>query len=145
MKSLADQAAKSQSISQGTLMEVYEYLLDLDRDVVRDIITIDFCNTVDNCVKRAEISQLIILCAVKQFEAESDLGENIMKKKKKKNRFCFWRNWAKLKAKVDKKQRNVKTWRRLCNVVFMTAFVSVLILSVTCYARNQEDSRWSYG
>ncbi|KAG2327274.1 hypothetical protein Bca52824_010002 [Brassica carinata] len=52
---------------------------------------------------------------------------------------------GKLKAKVDKKQRNVKTWRRLCNVVFMTAFVSVLILSVTCYARNQEDSRWSYG
>ena len=38
VKSLADQAAKSQSISQGTLMEVYEFLLYRNRDVVRDII-----------------------------------------------------------------------------------------------------------
>ena len=78
-------------------MEVYEFMLDLNRDVVKEIIesredvrnnkdltslvdvyfkntskTLDFCNTVQNCVKIAENSRLIIRYAVKQFEAESE-------------------------------------------------------------------------
>ncbi|KAL0721677.1 hypothetical protein Bca4012_036276 [Brassica carinata] len=107
MKLLADQA-KAQSISQGSLVEVYEFMLDLNRDVVREIIesredvrknkdltslvdvyfkntskTLDFCNTVQNCVKVAENSRLIIRYAVKQFEAESVDAENIQSKKNK--------------------------------------------------------------
>ncbi|CAH8332723.1 unnamed protein product [Eruca vesicaria subsp. sativa] len=186
MKLLTDQAAKSgQSISQVSLMDVYEFLLDLNRDVVKEIVesredvrknkdltslvdvyfkntskTLDFCNTVQNCVKRAEESRLIIRYAVEKFEAES-----VNTKKKKKyaktmeelNKFkakgdpfdgefltqyksfyeeqvLLLEELSKLKAKLDKKQRNVKIWRRLSNVVFITAFVSVLLLSVAAAA-----------
>ncbi|KAG2265120.1 hypothetical protein Bca52824_072199 [Brassica carinata] len=39
-----------------------------------------------------------------------------------------------LKAKLDKKQRNLEIWRKLSNVVFATAFVSILVLSVVAAA-----------
>ncbi|CAH8332726.1 unnamed protein product [Eruca vesicaria subsp. sativa] len=185
LKSLAEQGAKSgQSISQGSLMKVYEFLLDLNGDVVKEIIdskedikknkdlsclvgvyfkstskTLEFCKTVDNCVKRAEISQLIIRYAVKQFEAESgDVGENTKKKYAKTleelNKFkamgdpfdgefltqyessfyeeqdLLLEELSKLRAKLDKKQRNLKTWKRLSYVVYITALVSVLLLSM---------------
>ncbi|KAF8051214.1 hypothetical protein N665_1776s0003 [Sinapis alba] len=179
IKSLADQA-NSQSISQVSLMDVYESLLDLNRDAVRKIIdskedvrknkdltslTLDFCNTIQNCVKRAENSQRIIRYAVNQFEAESVVDdENIVQKNKKyaktleelnkfkamgdpfdgefltqydalyKQQVLLLKKLSKLKAKLDKKQRNVKTWSRLSNVVFITAFVSVLLLSVAAAA-----------
>ncbi|CAH8281075.1 unnamed protein product [Arabidopsis lyrata] len=101
--------AETQSLNLDSLMEVYGFLLELNQNAVRVIIesredvwknkdlkslvdiyfrstskTLDFCNTVENCVKRTEISQLIIRFAVKQFETESedtDLGENNKKKK----------------------------------------------------------------
>ncbi|CAH8332745.1 unnamed protein product [Eruca vesicaria subsp. sativa] len=190
MKSLAEQGDKSgESPSKVSLMEVYGFLLDLNGDVVRRIIdskedvstnkelsslvdvyfkitskTLDFCKTVDNCVKRAEISQLIIRYAVKNFEAESvdtdDLEQNIKKKKKyaktldELNKFkamgdpfdgefltqyesSFYEQQAllleelgKLKANLGKKQRNVKTWMRISNILFITAYVSIFILSV---------------
>ncbi|KAF2554310.1 hypothetical protein F2Q68_00035566 [Brassica cretica] len=185
MKLLADQA-KSQSISQGSLivMEVYEFMLDLNRDVVKEIIesredvrnnkdltslvdvyfkntskTLDFCNTVQNCVKIAENSRLIIRYAVKQFEAESEDAKRnkYAKTLEELNKFkavgdpfdgelltqyesvceeqdLLLEELGKLRAKLDKKQRNLKTWRRLSNVVFITAFVSVLLLSVAAAA-----------
>ncbi|KAG2327273.1 hypothetical protein Bca52824_010001 [Brassica carinata] len=185
MELLANQA-KSQSISQGSLIEVYEFMLDLNRDVVKEIIesredvrnnkdltslvdvyfknttkTLDFCNTVQNCVKIAENSRLIIRYAVKQLEAESVDTDNKKSKYAKTlaelNKFkamgdpfdkeflnqyesvceeqvLLLEELGKLKAKLDKKQRNLKIWRRLSNVVFITAFVSVLILSVTAAA-----------
>lgn len=101
--------AETQSLNLDSLMEVYGFLLELNQNAVRVIIesredvwknkdlkslvdiyfrstskTLDFCNTVENCVKRTEISQLIIRFAVKQFETESEdteLGENNKKKK----------------------------------------------------------------
>ncbi|CAA0412506.1 unnamed protein product [Arabidopsis thaliana] len=101
--------AETQSLNLDSLMEVYGFLLELNQNAVRVIIesredvwknkdlkslvdvyfkstskTLDFCNTVENCVKRTEISQLIIRFAVKQFEAESvdtDLGGDKKKKK----------------------------------------------------------------
>ncbi|KAL0721676.1 hypothetical protein Bca4012_036275 [Brassica carinata] len=188
IKSLADQA-NSQSISQASIMDAYETLFDLNRDAVMKIIdskedvrknkdlsslvhlyfknatkTLDFCNTIENCVKRAENSQRIIQYAVKQFEAESvvDDAENNKKNKYAKtleelNKFkamgdpfdgefltqyesvygeqvLFLEKLGKLKAKLDKKQRSLKIWRRLSNVVFITAFVSVLLLSVIAAA-----------
>ncbi|CAF1985869.1 unnamed protein product [Brassica oleracea var. botrytis] len=93
MKSLADQAAKSQSISQGTLMEVYEFPLDLNRDVF-----LTQCESVYE-------QQVLLL---------EELG--------------------KLKAKLDKKQRNVKIWRRL----------SKLVLSVETGARVNKIARKNY-
>uniref|UniRef100_A0A0D3D8F0 Uncharacterized protein n=1 Tax=Brassica oleracea var. oleracea TaxID=109376 RepID=A0A0D3D8F0_BRAOL len=188
MRSLAE----SQSISQGSLMEVYGYLLDLNRDVVSLIIesredvinnkylsslvdvyfkntskTLDFCNTVQNCVKKAEISKLIIRYAAKLFEAESvGIGENNNNNNNKNkyaktlaelNKFkamgdpfegefetqyesvyeqqvLLLEELRNLKAKLDKKQRNLEIWRKLSNVVFATAFVSILVLSVVAAA-----------
>ncbi|RID53875.1 hypothetical protein BRARA_G01241 [Brassica rapa] len=91
MKSLADQAAKSQSISQGTLMEVYEFLLYRNRDVVRDIIE-SHGDPFDGEF-------------LTQYEAVYE--EQVL----------LLEELCKLKAKLDKQQRNVKIWRRLSNVV----------------------------
>uniref|UniRef100_A0A1J3FAP6 UPF0496 protein n=1 Tax=Noccaea caerulescens TaxID=107243 RepID=A0A1J3FAP6_NOCCA len=187
IRSLAARA-ETQSLSLDSLMEVYGFLLELNQDAVRVIIesredvwknkdlkslvdvyfkstarTLEFCNTVENCVKRTEISQLLIRLAVKKFETESldtDLGVGGSKKKKKYaktleelNKFkamgdpfdgefvnqyesvyeqqvLLLEELRKQKVKLDKKQRNVKAWRRLSNVVFVIAFVSVLVLSV---------------
>lgn len=188
ISSLASQA-KTQSLSLESLMEVYKYLLELNQDTVRVIIeskeavlknndlkalvnvyfkstskTLDFCNTVQNCVKKAEISQLLIRFAVKQFETETvdtDLGGSKKKKYAKTleelNKFksmgdpfdaefvtqyesiydqqvLLLDELRKLKVKLDKKQRNVKTWRILSNVVFVTAFVAAFVLSVVAAA-----------
>ncbi|KAF3488681.1 hypothetical protein F2Q69_00055031 [Brassica cretica] len=149
MKSLANQAARSQSISQGTLMEVYEFPLDLNRDVISATPSIT--------------SQLIIRYAVKQFEAESVDTDNKKNKYAKtleelskfkamgdpfdgefltqcesvyEQQVLLLEELGKLKAKLDKKQRNVKIWRRLSSVVFITAFVSALILSVAAPAMS---------
>ncbi|KFK28345.1 hypothetical protein AALP_AA8G504100, partial [Arabis alpina] len=187
LNSLASRA-DAQSLSVDSLMEVYGFLLELSQDAVSVIIesredvwknkdlrslvdvyfkstskTLDFCNTVENCVKKTEISQLIIRFAVKQFEAE-DLEGNKKKNKYAKtleelNKFkamgdpfdgefvtpyesvyeeqvLLLEELRKLKVKLDKKQRNVKTWRILSNVVFATAFVSVLVLSVVAAAMS---------
>ncbi|CAH8332760.1 unnamed protein product [Eruca vesicaria subsp. sativa] len=186
INTLADQAAKSQSISQGSLMDAYECLLDLNRDVVMKIIdskedvrknkdlrslvhlyfknsskTLDLCNTIENCVKRAENSQRIIRQAVNQFEDES-VGAESKKNKYAKtleelNKFkamgdpfdgefltqyesvyeekvLLLNKLSKLRAKLDKKERNVKIWRRLSNIVFISAFASLLLLSVLAAA-----------
>ncbi|KAG7539491.1 hypothetical protein ISN44_As13g031320 [Arabidopsis suecica] len=188
ISSLAAQA-KTQSLNLESLMEVYGYLLELNQDTVRVIIeskedvlknnnlkalvdvyfkstskTLDFCNTVETCVKKAEISQLIIRFAVKQFETETvdtDLGESKKKKYAKTleelNKFkamgdpfdgefltqyesvyeqqvLLLDELRKLKVKLGKKQRNIKTWRILSNVVFVTAFVTVFVLSVVAAA-----------
>ncbi|WZZ04607.1 hypothetical protein YC2023_090528 [Brassica napus] len=77
MKSLADQAAKSQSISQGTLMEVYEFLLDLNRDIVRDII-----ESREHVRKNKDLTSLVdVYFKMKQFE-ESVYTDN------KKNKYA---------------------------------------------------------
>ncbi|KAL1204298.1 hypothetical protein V5N11_029496 [Cardamine amara subsp. amara] len=188
ISSLAAQA-KTQSLNLDSLMEVYGFLLELNQDAVRVIIesredvwknkdlkslvdvyfnstsrTLDFCNTVENCVKKTDISQLIIRFAVKQFETESvdTKVEGIKKEKYAKtleelNKFkamgdpfdgefvtqyksvyeqqvFLLKELRKLKAKLDKKHRNVKTWRILSNVVFVSTFVSVFVLSVVAAA-----------
>lgn len=182
---------ETQSLSLDSHMEVCGILLELSQDAVRVIIdskedvwknkqlkslvdvyfkstakTLDFFNTIENCVKRTEISRLIIRFAVKQFETESvdtDHGANKKKKYAKTleelNKFkamgdpfdgefvtqyksvyeeqvLLLEEFRKLKVKLDKKQRNAKIWRTLSNVVFATAYVSVLILSVVLAAMS---------
>ncbi|EOA12536.1 hypothetical protein CARUB_v10026516mg [Capsella rubella] len=181
-----DTQAKTRSINLESLMGVYGYLLELNQDTVRVIIqnkdavlknkdlkslvdiyfkstskTLDFCNTVQKCVKKAEISQLIIRFAVKQFETETDLGvgkknkyaktlEELNKFKSMGDPFdgefvtqyesiydeqiLLLDELRKVKEKLDKKQRNVKTWRIVSNVVFVTAFVAAFVLSVAAAA-----------
>ncbi|XP_019088309.1 PREDICTED: UPF0496 protein At5g66670-like isoform X1 [Camelina sativa] len=181
-----DAQAKTQSLNLESIMEVYGYLLELNQDTVRVIIeskeavlknkdlkdlvdvyfkstskTLDFCNTVQKCVKKAEISQLVIRLAVKQFETETDVREGKKKKYAKTleelNKFkslgdpfdgefltqyesiydeqiLLLDELRKLKVKLDKKQRNLKTWRIVSNVVFVTAFVAAFVLSVVAAA-----------
>ncbi|XP_010558093.1 PREDICTED: UPF0496 protein At5g66675-like isoform X2 [Tarenaya hassleriana] len=178
--------AESQSLSFDSLIDVSGCLLEMNQEVVRFIIesredvwenkelsslvnayfdstikTLDFCNAVENCVRRARVSQMIIQFAVKQFEMESldvDRGNNKYSKTLEElNKFkaagdpfdedfftlfesvyeqqiLLLDQLHKQKRKLDKKMKNIKTWRKVSNVVFMTAFVSVLIFSVVAAA-----------
>ncbi|KAF8101450.1 hypothetical protein N665_0205s0043 [Sinapis alba] len=184
--------AESRSLSFEALIEVSGCLLEMNQEVVRFIIesredvwdnkdltclvnayfdssikTLDFCNAVDNCVKRARIGQMIIQFAVKQFEMESSVkvktsadpgGTNkYAKTLEELNKFkasgdpfdgdffmlfesvyeqqvMLLEILHKQKRKLDKKLKNIKHWKKISNVVFVTAFVSVLIFSVVAAA-----------
>ncbi|CAH8348133.1 unnamed protein product [Eruca vesicaria subsp. sativa] len=182
--------AESRSLSCEALIEVSGCLLEMNQEVVKFIIesredvwdnkdltclvnayfdssikTLDFCNAVDNCVKRARIGQMIIQFAVKQFEIESKVktpvepgGTNkYAKTLEELNKFkasgdpfdgdffmlfesvyeqqvMLLEILHKQKRKLDKKLKNIKHWKKISNVVFVTAFVSVLIFSVVAAA-----------
>ncbi|KAJ0236580.1 UPF0496 protein [Hirschfeldia incana] len=182
--------SESRSLSFEALIEVSGCLLEMNQEVVRFIIesredvwdnkdltcivnayfdssikTLDFCNAVDNCVKRARIGQMIIQFAVKQFEIESKTSsetpgsgankyaktlEELNKFKASGDPFDgdFFMLFEsvyeqqvmlldilhKQKRKLDKKLKNIKYWKKISNVVFVTAFVSVLIFSVVAAA-----------
>ncbi|CAA7048909.1 unnamed protein product [Microthlaspi erraticum] len=182
--------AETRSLSFDALIEVSGCLLEMNHEVVRFIIeskedvwdnkdltclvnayfdssikTLDFCNAVDHCVKRARIGQMIIQFAVKQFEIEPSSssqgnkpGENkYAKTLEELNKFKASGNpfdgdffmlfesvyeqqvllleiLHKQKRKLDKKLKNIKHWKKISNVVFVTAFVSVLIFSVVAAA-----------
>lgn len=178
--------AESRSLSFEALIEVSGCLLEMNQEVVKFIIesredvwdnkdltslvnayfdssikTLDFCNAVDHCVKRARIGQMIIQFAVKQFEMESSSPEpgasKYAKTLQELNKFkasgdpfdgdffmlfesvyeqqvMLLETLHKQKRKLDKKLKNIKHWKKISNVVFVTAFVSVLIFSVVAAA-----------
>lgn len=126
--------------------------------------TMDFCSELENCLNRARRSQVVIQFAVKQFEEEAEIpinGDNENRKYEKtleelkrfkdlgepftkkffalfdlvyKKQVMMLEELHKLKKKLDKRLGNIKTWRRVSNIVFVTAFVSVLIFSVVAAA-----------
>lgn len=123
--------------------------------------TLDFCTALENCLKRTRDNQLIIQLAVMHFEQEVedgvDDGVKYMKtlqelRKFKAARDPFTEEFVVLfqsvykqhvsmleklqlrKRKLDKKLKSMKTWRRVANVIFVAAFVSVLIFSVVAAA-----------
>ncbi|XP_059456368.1 UPF0496 protein At2g18630-like [Corylus avellana] len=123
--------------------------------------TLDFCTALENCLKRTRDNQLIIQLAVTHFEQEVedgvDDGVKYMKtlqelRKFKAARDPFTEEFVVLfqsvykqhvsmleklqlrKRKLDKKLKSMKTWRRVANVIFVAAFVSVLIFSVVAAA-----------
>lgn len=182
--------AETQSLSFDALIEVSDCLLDMNQDVVRFIIesredaldnkdlsdlvnayfdssikTLDFCNAIDNCVKRARIGQLFLQFAVRQFEIESSGNDKSVEpgtnkysktleelKKFKASGDPFDGEFFMLfesvyeqqvllleiihkqRSRLDKKLKNIKNWKKISNVVFVTAFVSVLIFSVVAAA-----------
>ncbi|KAF5738176.1 hypothetical protein HS088_TW13G01071 [Tripterygium wilfordii] len=123
---------------------------------------LDFCNALENCLKRARNSQLIIQIAVRQFEEEVERQDGVegmkytrtlqglQRFKAAENPFTedffalfqavykqqvsMLEKFEVRKRKLDKKMRKVKGWRRLSNVLFVAAFVSVLIFSVVAAA-----------
>ncbi|KAK3224045.1 hypothetical protein Dsin_011070 [Dipteronia sinensis] len=178
---------EGQFLSFDSLKEVIESLLEMNQDAASVILEckediwsnrdlfglvkeyfensvniLDFCTALDNCLKRARHSQLIIQLAVKKFEEEAELQCGVDEKRYVKtldelNRFKEAGNpftdeffalfqsvnkqqmsmlfkLQKRKKKLDKKLKNMKTWRRVSNVLFVSVFVSVLIFSVVAAA-----------
>ncbi|KAJ1419062.1 hypothetical protein SESBI_15327 [Sesbania bispinosa] len=75
--------------------------------------TLDFCNALEKCLKRAREKLVVVKSAMTYFEEE-----------KLQIR----------KQKLDKKLKSLKTLRRVSNCIFVAAFVSVLIFSVVAAA-----------
>lgn len=177
----------ARSLSFDSLKEVTNSLLDINQDVVEVILecrediwknkdllslveeffkssakTLDFCTSLENCLKRARNSQLIIKVALRQFEEEVAFQDGVVEKKYTKTLdelrkfkavgdpfteefFILFQSvyeqheslLEKLKLqkrKLDKKLKNMKTWRRVSNVLFVATFVAVLIFSVVAAA-----------
>lgn len=175
------------SMSFDSLREVTGCLLEMNQEVVKVILeskkdvwknqdmfdlveeyfdnsikTLDFCTALENCLKRAGKSQLLIQLAVNQYEEELKLQNGVDEKRFVKtmeelNKFkeagnpfteefftllqavnaqqvSLLQKLLKRKRKLDKKLKNLKTWRRISNVLFVSAFVAVLILSVVAAA-----------
>lgn len=121
--------------------------------------TLNLFNTVEKCVKKAELSLLNIRIAVKQFEKESvdiDLGgnkkkyEDTLKELNKVNamgdpfgdefmkqfesvyveQLRLLEKFPELQDELGKKQKNVKKRRLLATIVFGAAFFSFFALSM---------------
>jgi hypothetical protein len=123
--------------------------------------TLDFCTALENCLKRTRDNQLMIIqLAVSHFEEEVTEGVDGVKYVKTlqelrrfkaardpfteeffamfdsvyKQHVSMFKKLQLSQGKLDKKLKNVKTWRRVSNVIFVTAFLSVLIFSVVAAA-----------
>ncbi|GAV76771.1 DUF677 domain-containing protein [Cephalotus follicularis] len=175
------------SLSFDSLREVTSCLLEMNQEVVKvileckkdiwnnqelfalveeyfdnSIMNLDFCTSLENCLKRSRNSQLIIQWAVRRFEEEAKGGNDVggMKytntleelrkfkaagdpfteeffmlfKSVYKQQKSMLQKLELRKKRLDKKLKSLKTWRRVSNVLFVAAFVSVLIFSVVAAA-----------
>ncbi|KAM7264443.1 hypothetical protein ACFE04_002126 [Oxalis oulophora] len=175
------------SLSFNSLREVTQCLLEMNQQVVKVILesqkdiwnnnqvfdlveeyldnslkTLEFCNSLENCLKRAQNNQRIVQWAVKRFEEEfntktEDSGMKYVKTVEELKRFkqagdpfteefftlfqlvytqqvSMLDKLQKRKRKFDKKLKSLKTWRKISNVLFVSAFVAVLIFSVVAAA-----------
>ncbi|XP_028763962.1 UPF0496 protein At2g18630-like [Neltuma alba] len=169
------------SLSLDSLREVTDTLLENHEEVVRiflackndimknedlsslvdeffenSLLTLDFCNELHQCLRRARDNQVIIKSALNHFAVEGENGvegaryvETLQQLKKftdagdpftQEFYLLFESVYAKQvsmleklqarKRKLDKKLKSLKAWRRVANAIFLTAFVSVLIFSV---------------
>ncbi|KAK4416286.1 hypothetical protein Salat_2454100 [Sesamum alatum] len=176
------------SLSLDSLSEVTELLLEMNQEVVkiilqnkRDIwknkelsdlvddyfenslLTLDFCTSLDACLKRAGHIESIINVALRKFQEEhyavSEEGsvKNYTRTLEELRNFRtagdpFTSEFFKVfnsvyaqqllmlerlqakKRKLDRKLRKLKAWRKVSNVIFVVAFASVLICSVVAAA-----------
>jgi hypothetical protein len=173
------------SLSFDSLREVTQCLLEMNQQVVKVILesqkdiwnnndlfelveeylenslkTLEFCTSLENCLKRAQNSQKIIQWAVRRFQEETNMETDGMKyvktleefKRFKEagdpftneffilfqvvytNQVSMLEKLQKRKRKFDRKLKNLKSWRRVSNVLFVSAFVAVLIFSVVAAA-----------
>lgn len=120
--------------------------------------TLDFCTTLEKCLKRARGSQLIIQVALKHFEEEdgsdgTNYSRTIQELKNFKSagdpfteefyslfqsvyqqQVSMFEELHRRKRKLDKKLKSLKGWRKISNIIFIATFVSVLICSVVAAA-----------
>ncbi|KAE9613004.1 hypothetical protein Lal_00027627 [Lupinus albus] len=175
------------SLSIDSLKEVTGSMLEMNQEVVKVILeckqdiwnkkdkelfslvndffenslhTLDFCNALEKCLKRAREKQVIVKSAITYFEEESQNGvegavylktlQELKSFKETEDPFTeefyslfhsIYKQQALMlkklqikKQKLDKKLKSLKTLRRVSNVIFVAAFVSVLIFSVVAAA-----------
>ncbi|KAK7386515.1 hypothetical protein VNO78_26795 [Psophocarpus tetragonolobus] len=169
------------SLSFDSLREVTDSLLEMNQEVVKVILdckkdiwgnselfslvndyfdnslqTLEFCNSLEKCLRRARENQMIVKSVITYFEEEvqnGTEGETYVKTLQELKKFkdagdpfteefylLFQSVYAQQasmlkklqirKRKLDKKMKSLKTWKRVSNAIFVAAFVSVLIFSV---------------
>ena len=120
--------------------------------------TLDFCTALEKCLKRARDSQLFILAALQEFEEETELGEKrytrtlqeLKNFKATGDPFTeeFFQMYQsvynqqilmleKLRVrqnKLDKKVKQIHTWRKVLGMIFVVTVAAVLICSVVAAA-----------
>ncbi|WVZ11360.1 hypothetical protein V8G54_015890 [Vigna mungo] len=120
--------------------------------------TLDFCTALEKCLKRARDSQLLILVALQQFEEETGLGEKryIRTLQELKNFKAagdpfseeFFQMYQSIynqqilmleklrvrESKLDKKAKQIHTWRKVSSMIFVATVAAVLICSVVAAA-----------
>ncbi|CAL0331846.1 unnamed protein product [Lupinus luteus] len=152
------------SLSIDSLKEVIGSLLEMNQEVARVILeckqdiwnkkdlelfslvsdffdnslhTLDFCNALDKCLKRARGKQVIVKSAITYFEEESQNGVEgsvYLKTLQELKSFKDAEDPFTKDQKLDKKWKSLKTLRRVSNAICVAAFVSVLIISVVVAA-----------
>lgn len=169
------------SLSFDSLREMTDSLLEMNQEVVKVILdckkdiwgnselfslvndyfdnslhTLEFCNSLEKCLRQARENQMIVKSVVTYFEEEVQNGaegvtyvKTLQELKKFKDagdpfteefyllfQSVYTQQASMLqklqirKRKLDKKLKSLKTWKRVSNVIFVAAFVSVLIFSV---------------
>ncbi|CAI9769097.1 unnamed protein product [Fraxinus pennsylvanica] len=172
------------ALSVDSLKDVTECLLEMNQEVVKVILeckkhiwknqelfelvedyfensfkTLDFCSSLEKCLKRARDGQLLIHFALQQFKDEDDpMGgnrytrtlEELKNFKAAGDPFTaeFFQNFQSVykqqilmleklqlrKNKLDKKLKYIHTWRKVSSVIFAATFAAVLICSVVAAA-----------
>ncbi|KAL2328931.1 hypothetical protein Fmac_022358 [Flemingia macrophylla] len=171
------------ALSFESLKQITECLLEMNQEVVKVILdckkdiwksqelfelveeyfenslqTLDFCTTLEKCLKRARDSQLLILVALQQFEEESGLGGNsyVRTLQEFKNfkeagdpfteeffhifqsvyrhQILMLEKLQLKKNKLDKKLKSIHSWRKVSSMIFVATFAAVLICSVVAAA-----------
>ncbi|XP_042508848.1 UPF0496 protein At4g34320-like [Macadamia integrifolia] len=171
------------ALSFETLTEVTGSLLEMNQEVVNVILdckkdiwnnqelfglvedyfenslqTLDFCTSLEKCLKKARDSQLILHVALQQFEKEDGVGdkkylatmEELKNFKAAGNPFMedfiqefhtVYRHQVLMlkklqirKDKLDKKLTSVKAYRKVSSIIFAATFAALLICSVVAAA-----------
>ncbi|KVI09014.1 UPF0496 protein 1-like [Cynara cardunculus var. scolymus] len=166
------------SLSLDSLRQVTGSLLDMNQEVVKVILeckkdiwdndqlfslvedyfeissqTLDFCTSLENCLKNARSSLSFLQIAIKRYDADANHINSLEQFKEfraldspfsneffelfqsvYKKQLTMLKKLQIQKGKVDNKLKSIKTWRRLSNVIFVTTFSTVLICSVVAAA-----------
>ncbi|RDX70733.1 UPF0496 protein, partial [Mucuna pruriens] len=120
--------------------------------------TLDFCTALEKCLKRARDNQLLINVALQKFEEETGLGEKCYARtlqelknfKAAGDPFTeeFFQTYQAVynqqihmleklrvrQSKLDKKVRQIHTWRKVSSMIFVATVAAVLICSVVAAA-----------
>jgi hypothetical protein len=150
--------------------EVVKVILDCKRDIwgnkdlfslVNDYFdnslqTLEFCNSLEKCLRRARENQVMVKSVITYFEEEVQNGleggtcvKTLQELKNFKDagdpfseefyllfqsvytqQATMLKKLQIRKRKLDKKLKSLKSWKRVSNAIFLAAFVSVLIFSV---------------